>query len=309
MGAPATWLSRPPRENGHAARLELLRVTLVLTSREHVDLVRHHDIGEAGLIEEHPPLCIQQSTGNSATPERDVILRVLRDLLMYKDVPDLDAPAGLENTEHFVEDGTLIGTEVDHTVADDDVGEAIVDGQRFRKAVADFDVGEPHLARAFLRLLAHLGGHVHGDDPAARPDLLRGDQSVEASAAANVDDAFANAQIAEQERVPRTGKRCEVRSRQAVDALSGITEHQSQRAAGVKVESELRIGRDLAVLLRDESTELRTIDTGNPDLGRHFFRSVETSRLVAIVVPPARFPPVVSAGRANLRRDSQLVNL
>ena len=59
------WLNRV---YGYAPRVELLRVALVLAPGEHIDLVRHHDVGEAGLLEEDAPLCIQQSAGNSAAP-------------------------------------------------------------------------------------------------------------------------------------------------------------------------------------------------------------------------------------------------
>jgi hypothetical protein len=40
----------------------------MLAAREHVDLVRHDDVGEASVLEENAPLCVQQSTSNSATP-------------------------------------------------------------------------------------------------------------------------------------------------------------------------------------------------------------------------------------------------
>jgi hypothetical protein len=61
-------LARLTRVNGYAPRLELLRVALVFAAGEDIDLVRHDDVREAGLLEKHAPLCIQQSTGYSAAP-------------------------------------------------------------------------------------------------------------------------------------------------------------------------------------------------------------------------------------------------
>lgn len=78
-------------EHGHPAGVELGGVGLVFAAREHVNLVRHDDIDEAGQRQDLAPLCIQQSAGNSATPEVDVVFRVLGHLLMHEDIADLDA--------------------------------------------------------------------------------------------------------------------------------------------------------------------------------------------------------------------------
>ena len=43
-------LGRLPREHGHAARVEVTRVTLVRATGEHVDLIRHHYICEACVL-------------------------------------------------------------------------------------------------------------------------------------------------------------------------------------------------------------------------------------------------------------------
>lgn len=124
---PTTRLRGFARVDRHAAGVELLRVALMLASGEHVDLVRHDHVGEAGLLEEYAPLCIQQSTGNSAAPERDVVLRILRHLFVHEDVADLDPPSRPEHPEHLREYRTLVRAEVHDAVADDHVGGAIVD--------------------------------------------------------------------------------------------------------------------------------------------------------------------------------------
>ena len=61
----------------------------MLASGEDIDFVGHDDIDKAGHGEELPPLCFQQSTGNSATPEVDVVLGVLGDFAVDEDIAHL----------------------------------------------------------------------------------------------------------------------------------------------------------------------------------------------------------------------------
>lgn len=130
----AVWRERPRShceglwtagKDRDATSFELAGVGFVLAAREHVDFVRHDDVAEAGEREKLPPLCIQQSTGYSAAPEFDVVFRVLGDFAVYEDVADLDSPARLQHTSHLAKDSGLVGAEVDHTVADDDISDAI----------------------------------------------------------------------------------------------------------------------------------------------------------------------------------------
>ena len=109
---------RSPCEDAHAPRVELLGVRLVLAPREHVHFVRHHHVDEAGQLQDCPPLCLQQSTGNSAAPQFDVVLGLLGDRLVDQDVAHLDAPARLQHPRHLPEHGRLVRAEVDHAVAD-----------------------------------------------------------------------------------------------------------------------------------------------------------------------------------------------
>ena len=83
--------------NCDAARVELLGVGLMLRAGEHVDLGSPSNVLEAGAGKDPLPLCFQQSTGNSARPEVDVILRLLRHFLVYDDVADLEAAARLQD--------------------------------------------------------------------------------------------------------------------------------------------------------------------------------------------------------------------
>ncbi len=67
----------------------------MLRAGEDIYLAAPADIREANVVQHPLPLCFQQSTGNSAGPEVDVIFRVLRDLFVDNDVRDLETPTGL----------------------------------------------------------------------------------------------------------------------------------------------------------------------------------------------------------------------
>ena len=118
-----------PGEHGHAARVELGSVGFVLAPGKDIHFVRHDHVDEAGEREYLPPLCFQQSTGNSATPEFDVVLRLLRHFFVDEDVTDLDPASWLEDAEHLPEYGGLVGAEVDDAVTDDDIRETVRHGQ------------------------------------------------------------------------------------------------------------------------------------------------------------------------------------
>ena len=65
----------------------------MLRAGEHVDFLAPLDVVETGKREYLAPLCFQQSAGDSAGPEVDVVFGVLRDLALDVDVADLDAAA------------------------------------------------------------------------------------------------------------------------------------------------------------------------------------------------------------------------
>ena len=61
-------------------------------------------------------LSFQKSTGNSTGPERDVLLRVLRNRLLDQDVADLQTAAGLENPRHLAQRGVFVGHQVQDAI-------------------------------------------------------------------------------------------------------------------------------------------------------------------------------------------------
>ena len=98
-------------EHCTAAGLELARIGLVFAAGEDIDLVGHEYLLEAGECEELAPLCFQQSTGNSPTPEFDIVPGRLRDLAVDEDVAHLDATAWLEDAVHLAQHSLLIRAE------------------------------------------------------------------------------------------------------------------------------------------------------------------------------------------------------
>src|SRR5437879_1502068 len=69
-----------------AARIELGGRRLMLRPRKHIDLISPTDVGEPGVLQHPFPLCIQQSTCYSVTPEVDVGFRILWNLLVHNDI-------------------------------------------------------------------------------------------------------------------------------------------------------------------------------------------------------------------------------
>ncbi len=105
----------------HAARIELFSVGFLLRAREDIDLLAPPDVREARLVQRPLPLCFQQSTGDSAGPEIDVVLCVLGDFFVDDDVRDLEPPAGLQHAADLPHHRHFVRTEVDDAVADHDI--------------------------------------------------------------------------------------------------------------------------------------------------------------------------------------------
>ena len=72
--------------------------------------------------------CFQQSTGNSARPQIDLLFRVLWHRLLHQDIPDLEATAGFEHASHLLQGREFVWQQVEDAVGDDHIGPAIRDG-------------------------------------------------------------------------------------------------------------------------------------------------------------------------------------
>ena len=153
------------------------------------------------------PALTGQPTGNSTGPQVDVSHRLGGDGSTVGDVGELQHTARLEHAVDLVEHGALVGAQVDDAVGDHDVGPAILDRQLLGETATELDVRQTeHFARG-SGLGEHLVGHVDTDDVAVGADVVGGDEAVEASAGADIDDAFPGAQLAQRERVADPGER------------------------------------------------------------------------------------------------------
>ncbi len=114
----------------------------MLRAGENIDLLTPANVYETGLLQHVPPLCFQQSTGDSAGPEIDVVFRILRHFLMNDDVGDLEAAAWLQHPEHLPHHRHLVRAEVDHAVANHDIDRFVVHRQLLGVAMPDFHVGK-----------------------------------------------------------------------------------------------------------------------------------------------------------------------
>src|SRR5213078_5284946 len=95
---------------------------LTLRTAERVDWLTDADADEADLVEHRLPACARQATGNSAGPQVDVAQRLGRHGLAVGDVGELQVSTGSKHTPDFTERGSLVGTQIDHPVRDEDVG-------------------------------------------------------------------------------------------------------------------------------------------------------------------------------------------
>jgi len=67
----------------------------VLRAGEDVYLLAPANVGEAGVLQRPFPLCFQQSTGNSVTPEVYIRFGIVRYDLVHHHVAELYAPTRL----------------------------------------------------------------------------------------------------------------------------------------------------------------------------------------------------------------------
>ena len=189
-------------------------------------------------------------------------------------------PPRLQYPPHLAHHADFIVAEVDHSVADRDVGRLGIHGQRLREALAEFDVLQLQRLRPRTRPLEHCRCHVDADHAPGRADLARRQQAVEARPAAEVDDRRARGQVAQRERVAGPGEGVDRRRRQPVHVGLRVAQHRRQRPAVVEVEALFRLLRHLGVLGLDPGSELVGVHAG----GGHFLlrhRSLPTSQLNA----------------------------
>ena len=86
------------------------------------------DVNETGGHDRGLQFCFQQSTGNSAGPQFDLLFRVLWHRGTHQDIPDLQASRRLEHTSHLLQGREFVRHQVEDAIGDDYIGPAIRDG-------------------------------------------------------------------------------------------------------------------------------------------------------------------------------------
>ncbi len=107
---------------------EFCGATRLRRATEDVRLPGDLEINESGSHDRSFQFCFQQSTGNSARPQIDLLFCVLWHRLLHQDIPDLEAAAGFEHASHLLQGREFVWQQVEHTVGDDHIGPAIRDG-------------------------------------------------------------------------------------------------------------------------------------------------------------------------------------
>jgi hypothetical protein len=102
--------------------------TRLRRATEDVRLPGDLEVNEACRHDRGLQFCFQQSTGDSARPQIDLLFCVLWHRLLHQDIPDLEATRGFEHASHLPQGREFVRQQVEDPVGDDHIGPAIGDG-------------------------------------------------------------------------------------------------------------------------------------------------------------------------------------
>ncbi len=103
---------------------EFCGTTRLRSATEDVRLPGDLEINEAGSHDRGFQFCFQQSTGNSARPQIDLLFRVRWHRLLHQDIPDLEATCGFEHPSHLLQGREFVWQQVEDAVGNDHIGPA-----------------------------------------------------------------------------------------------------------------------------------------------------------------------------------------
>ena len=106
---------------------ECCGATRLRRATEDVRLPGDLEVNESGGHDRGLQFCFQQSTGNSARPQSDLLLRVRWHRLLHQDIPDLETTRGFEDAGHLLQGRQLVRQQVQDAVGDNHIGPAIGD--------------------------------------------------------------------------------------------------------------------------------------------------------------------------------------
>ena len=107
---------------------EFCGTTRLRRATENVRLPGDLEVNESCSHNRGLQFCFQQSTGNSARPQIDLLFRVLWHRLLHQDISDLEATGRFEHASHFPQGREFVWQQVEDPVGDDHIGPAIRDG-------------------------------------------------------------------------------------------------------------------------------------------------------------------------------------
>jgi hypothetical protein len=114
--SPLTVVPRLPCSEVDSQRAELRGARGLRGARVDVSTPGDLEIDKTGGYHRYLELCVQQSAGDSALPQVDVLFSLFRHCFLNEDVAYLKAAARFEHTRHFPQSGKLVGKEIQHTV-------------------------------------------------------------------------------------------------------------------------------------------------------------------------------------------------
>jgi hypothetical protein len=97
---------------------------------------------ETGGLEDADELCIQQSTGDSTSPQVDVSKGAVGQNFANDDVGDLGATATFQHPCDLADGPCFVRHKIEHAIRDDDIDCRVLDREIRRIAVPDLDVRE-----------------------------------------------------------------------------------------------------------------------------------------------------------------------
>jgi hypothetical protein len=125
---PLLLIGRLARTEVDAQRPEFCSAARLRSATENVRLPGDLEVDESGSHDRGLQFCFQQSTGNSARPQIDLLFRVRWHRLLHQDIPDLETARGFEHASHLLQGREFVWQQVEGTVGDDHIGPAIKDG-------------------------------------------------------------------------------------------------------------------------------------------------------------------------------------
>ena len=160
------------------------------------------DVVEAGSAHPGDAVVLGEGAGDAAGPQSHDLGELGLQGAGEDDVGDREPAAGAQHSQGLAEDLVLVRGQVDDAVGDDDVNRVVGQRDVLDAAQQELDVLHPGLGLVRVGELVHLRGHVQAIGLTAGGNTASGQEYVDASARAQVEDDVAGLEVGEQGRVP-----------------------------------------------------------------------------------------------------------